>query len=727
MGTVNVVLGEDTRLNLILGQQLENAVTEVVFDFSAWQTTYGTGTLALSVQRPGDEMPYAVTLTTSGTNATWSVTNLDTAYKGVGHIQLTYTVGSAIKKSVVYKFTVYESLGANGEYPSPGQTWQEEMEQEITDVKSDLSYAGLGNAFDGQLSNAYWNSSGALISYNGDVCNTNKIPCSGGDSIKIITDPVISDVSLFVPYFDSTGTTRVRRDTGTGTEYEGVAPDGASYVCFTFEKSGLSKDSFSSVFVYINHSIDKLKSDANELGIQYSNLKNDFDSAIEFSNNLIDVANSSVGYELSNYGTANENQSYSISEYIPIAEGQEYTFGLGTNDLGRISFYQTADTSKPICLSSSDWYSGKIPSDIESAVNWFTVNDNNTMSFTVPIGYTDRQGRSIHYMRFTYWTVQADKAFCIKGTHLVYDISFLGKVPYLDEEISSIYEQIPPQDYVVDCLGDSHTAGVGSYTPYPSVLSALIGDSYTIQNFGAGGDGASDITAKQGALYAICDPCTIQDSQNYTNNIPLKMYSGDSLRQFGLKWVGINKDVLTGDLNCLLGNVPVYVSYDSTNHFKIRPVSTGGGDIEITRPTKITTTYMQTAYKSHILILCMGSNDASSVTIEKLADWNRLISKQYQRYIIVGEPTVITSANRAEYNDLMYAYFGTHYIDINSYMITYGLSDAGITPTAEDEQAISQGITPPSLMYDSVHYNQYGINVMANQIYLKGKELGYWT
>ena len=138
MGIVNVVLGEDTRLNLILGQQLENAVTAVVFDFSAWQTTYGSGTLALSVQRPGDEMPYAVTLSVSGTNATWSITDLDTAYKGTGEIQLTYTVGTAKKKSVIYKFTVYESLGANGEYPSPGQTWQEEMEEEIADVKSDL-------------------------------------------------------------------------------------------------------------------------------------------------------------------------------------------------------------------------------------------------------------------------------------------------------------------------------------------------------------------------------------------------------------------------------------------------------------------------------------------------------------------------------------------------------------------------------------------------------------
>lgn len=191
MGTVNVVLGEDTRLNLILGQQLENAVTSVVFDFSAWQTTYGSGTLALSVQRPGDEMPYAVPLTTSGTNATWSVTNLDTAYKGVGHIQLTYTVGSAIKKSVVYKFTVYESLGANGEYPSPGQTWQEEMEQEITDVKTDLAQISGGG-----VTKAQWDMMIEL--FRGAVYDT-----------TIIADPksVIDDLEDSIENIPSTGLT----------------------------------------------------------------------------------------------------------------------------------------------------------------------------------------------------------------------------------------------------------------------------------------------------------------------------------------------------------------------------------------------------------------------------------------------------------------------------------------------------------------------------------------
>lgn len=138
MGTVNIDLAEDLQLNLPLGQQLENAVTEVVFDFSSWQTAYGSGTIGLSVQRHGDAMPYSVVPTVSGTNAIWEITEIDTGRKGVGEVQVTYTVGDVVKKSVIYKFTVYRSLGEDGEYPSPGQSWMEEIEEELADVKSDL-------------------------------------------------------------------------------------------------------------------------------------------------------------------------------------------------------------------------------------------------------------------------------------------------------------------------------------------------------------------------------------------------------------------------------------------------------------------------------------------------------------------------------------------------------------------------------------------------------------
>lgn len=138
MGTINITLGDATQLNLPLGRQMENDVTEVAFDFSDWKTTYGSGTLSLSVQRAGDEMPYPVTMTTSGTTATWEISDTDTARKGTGKVQLTYTVGTAVKKSVIYKFTVYESLGANGEYPAPGETWVDEMEADITSLQTQI-------------------------------------------------------------------------------------------------------------------------------------------------------------------------------------------------------------------------------------------------------------------------------------------------------------------------------------------------------------------------------------------------------------------------------------------------------------------------------------------------------------------------------------------------------------------------------------------------------------
>lgn len=191
MGTVNVTLGDGKKLNLVLGQQLENAVTAVVFDFSAWQTEFGSGTLGLSVQRHGDTQPYAVVPTVSGTNATWNISELDTAYKGVGEVQVTYTVGSVVKKSTVYKFTVYRSLGENGEYPSPGQSWQEEIEAELSDVKQDL----------GDLSELETEDKSNLVSA------INEAAQSGGSGTRLTEDlkQALLQIAEKVAYIDEDG------------------------------------------------------------------------------------------------------------------------------------------------------------------------------------------------------------------------------------------------------------------------------------------------------------------------------------------------------------------------------------------------------------------------------------------------------------------------------------------------------------------------------------------
>ena len=156
MSTINIDLAADTILNVMIGQQDENEVREVVFDFSGWYTTYGSGTISLAIQRPKDEWPYEGTLTVDSTNhkATWEISETDTAYAGTGQIQLSYKVGDAKKKSVVYRFTCHKSLGALGSVVTPVQIQTfideveealqvmdgklDDMEDEITDVKSDL-------------------------------------------------------------------------------------------------------------------------------------------------------------------------------------------------------------------------------------------------------------------------------------------------------------------------------------------------------------------------------------------------------------------------------------------------------------------------------------------------------------------------------------------------------------------------------------------------------------
>lgn len=139
MNTINVDLSTGEALNLPIGRQGENNVTQVIFDFSALKTEFGSGTLSLSVKRPKEYVPYAQTMTVSGTNATWLVNETDTGNFGCGEIQLTYTVSGKVAKTVIYKYTVLRSIGADGEYPIPGQTWQEEMEDEIEGIKDDLS------------------------------------------------------------------------------------------------------------------------------------------------------------------------------------------------------------------------------------------------------------------------------------------------------------------------------------------------------------------------------------------------------------------------------------------------------------------------------------------------------------------------------------------------------------------------------------------------------------
>lgn len=128
---------------IVIGRRGENAVTQVIFDYASWANEFGDGVCTLLVKRSADENAYPVALTYDGDTATWLVTLTDTAYKGAGLAEFTYTVDEQIAKSAVFGIKVLADIGEPTETPpDPYETW--------LDTLTELEAATLQNAQDAQ-------------------------------------------------------------------------------------------------------------------------------------------------------------------------------------------------------------------------------------------------------------------------------------------------------------------------------------------------------------------------------------------------------------------------------------------------------------------------------------------------------------------------------------------------------------------------------------------------
>lgn len=108
---------------LILGYQGENLAQQIAFDVNGWGSLYGSGVYELTVQPPNGGTPYPVTVTVSGNQVLWAVTDADTATAGTGKAQLSYYVGEKLAKSQVWPTKILKSVGATGDAPDAYETW----------------------------------------------------------------------------------------------------------------------------------------------------------------------------------------------------------------------------------------------------------------------------------------------------------------------------------------------------------------------------------------------------------------------------------------------------------------------------------------------------------------------------------------------------------------------------------------------------------------------------
>ena len=123
-----------------IGRQTENLVSEITFNVQMWIEEYGQGECVLNVKRNGDESAYPVPMTIVDGLTTWTITDVDTAKKGRGEIQLFYTVGEKVKTSSIFTISCGESLVA-GEVPEPYENLLTELNQMIATTEANAQRA----------------------------------------------------------------------------------------------------------------------------------------------------------------------------------------------------------------------------------------------------------------------------------------------------------------------------------------------------------------------------------------------------------------------------------------------------------------------------------------------------------------------------------------------------------------------------------------------------------
>lgn len=276
-----------------------------------------------------------------------------------------------------------------------------------------------------------------------------------------------------------------------------------------------------------------------------------------------------------------------------------------------------------------------------------------------------------------------------------------------------LYEQ---STNIIDCWGDSLTAGAGSTNySYPNKLQELVGDSFTVNNYGQGSEVAEAIAFRQGGLNALIGAFT--PSTSYVENEMLVSVNGKDLLPT-LNYQG----TYYGNDTVYIGSTPYF--YRRIDNKCMLACLSGNVPSAYTRPMMIRAEGKGT---KHILIVCIGQNGWANTDNHTLAD---IISKMiehnnYDKYIVVGIPSG-SKTSKEEQEKVLSSCFGNHFVNAREYISTYGLSDSNLTPTEEDTSAMSEGQIPPQLLVDTVHMNDYGYIAMANCIYQRGVSLGYW-
>ncbi|MCM3216355.1 hypothetical protein M3612_17870 [Niallia taxi] len=293
------------------------------------------------------------------------------------------------------------------------------------------------------------------------------------------------------------------------------------------------------------------------------------------------------------------------------------------------------------------------------------------------------------------------------------------KIEAIEQEI---YKDIP--GLVV--WGDSITAGAGGDgTTYPNVLKEIISrEVYSIPviNMGVGGDNTKAIMGRAGSVPFVVNEFTIP-KDNSKVEIKIQLSNGDFVAPMRQGNGGINPVTIAGVKGKISIEQESVVSDKYTYYFE-RALA---GDIVEVRDNTVINIANDSAYNNYVPIIFMGQNGGYEDSEDLIKQIKSIISmdKSNDKYLVLGL-TSGDEATREALEEDMEREFGNKYLNLREFISENGLEAAGIKATEKDKKAMKVGAVPPSLLYDTTHFNAEGYKVIAQVVYERLESLGYF-
>lgn len=323
-----------------------------------------------------------------------------------------------------------------------------------------------------------------------------------------------------------------------------------------------------------------------------------------------------------------------------------------------------------------------------------------------------------------------------------------------DKDLDTVAAYMPG----IVCWGDSLTSGSSGNAAYPYTLQKYINTylcdiydfrasvpnaaNYTwldwndykvsipVVNMGSGRENTATILGRAGVVpYAVKTAFTIPAE---AESVPIEIESaeGESVTPLTAGNAGVNPVTIAG----VEGTLTLETKNQARTYYFQR--LSAGEAVEVEQGTQIQTA-SASEYQNYIHIVWLGTYDGFLNANELVKDVRQLLARQTQnteRYLVLGPCTyngnwsAVGGESLNAVDSAMMQAFGSHYVNVRSYLIEDGLSDAGKSPTRQDTMNLTNGTVPDTFRSDAGGADLTGkaYELIGKLVYERMDRLGFF-